>query len=148
MVIGKALANGYPLAAIGGSREVMNFANQTWISSTTATEFVSLAAARATLAVFREQQVARHLEATGARLLKGLRRLADDYSHLGVVASGVPQMCYLEYADEQLAFKVAAACAAQGLLFKRNAYNFVSLAHDDAAVDRAVATLDEVLAAC
>ena len=30
---------------------------------------------------------------------------------------------------------LAAKCAARGLIFKRNAYNFVSLAHSDAVVD-------------
>jgi glutamate-1-semialdehyde aminotransferase len=40
---------------------------------------------------------------------------------------------------------VALACAARGLLFKRTGYNFVSLAHDDAAVDRTIGILDEVL---
>ena len=32
------------------------------------------------------------------------------------------------------------------LLFKRTAYNFVSLAHDEATVDRTLGILDEVLA--
>ena len=54
-------------------------------------------------------------------------------------------MCFLEYRDEPLSGRVAVACAARGLLFKRNAYNFVSLAHDDDAVDRALAILDDAL---
>ena len=42
---------------------------------------------------------------------------------------------------------VARGCARRGLLFKRTAYNFVSLAHDDAAIDSALDVLDEVLRA-
>jgi glutamate-1-semialdehyde 2,1-aminomutase len=45
VVLGKALANGFPLAAVGGKREVMEQVRRTWISSTLATEMVSLAAA-------------------------------------------------------------------------------------------------------
>jgi glutamate-1-semialdehyde aminotransferase len=41
---------------------------------------------------------------------------------------------------------VARGCAARGLLFKRTAYNFVSLAHDEETIDRTLETLDEVLA--
>ena len=33
----------------------------------------------------------------------------------------------------------------RGLLFKRNAYNFVSLAHHGADIEGAMGTLDEVL---
>jgi glutamate-1-semialdehyde aminotransferase len=36
-------------------------------------------------------------------------------------------------------------CAKRGLLFKRTAYNFVSLAHDESAVDRALEIVDDVL---
>jgi glutamate-1-semialdehyde aminotransferase len=41
--------------------------------------------------------------------------------------------------------KAAVACARRGLLFKRNAYNFVSLAHGETEIDHALAVLREVL---
>jgi glutamate-1-semialdehyde aminotransferase len=41
---------------------------------------------------------------------------------------------------------VARGCAARGLLFKRSAYNFVSLAHEEETIDRTLETLDVVLA--
>ncbi len=40
---------------------------------------------------------------------------------------------------------IAIGCAERGMLWKRGAYNFVSLAHDAAAVDRAIAILSEVV---
>ena len=46
---GKAMANGYPLAAIVGRRELMEAARKTWISSTLASETTALAAAAAVL---------------------------------------------------------------------------------------------------
>lgn len=147
-VLGKALANGYPLAAVGGAGALMDRVNQTWISSTMATEFVSLAAARATIAAMRVHDVPRHLNDIGSRLLAGLHRLASRYPASGIRAMGIAEMCYLRYENEAMSARVAAACAAQGLLFKRTAYNFVSFAHDKAAVDRALTTLDQVLAAC
>lgn len=54
-------------------------------------------------------------------------------------------MCFLHYATDELSRDVAAAAAKRGLLFKRTAYNFVSLAHDDAIVDRTLAILDDAL---
>jgi glutamate-1-semialdehyde 2,1-aminomutase len=148
IVVGKALANGYPLAAVGGSGALMDRVNDSWVSSTMATEFVSLAAARATIAVMRQRDVPRHLNDKGSRLFAGLQQLATRYGGLGVHAAGIAEMCYLRYDSEALSLRVAVACAARQVLFKRNAYNFVSLAHDDAAVDRALTTLDEVLSAC
>ena len=41
VVMGKAIANGFPLALVGGRTDVMAGVSRTWISSTLATEFVS-----------------------------------------------------------------------------------------------------------
>jgi glutamate-1-semialdehyde 2,1-aminomutase len=145
VVIAKAVANGFPLAAVGGRREVMDLIGRTWISSTMATEWVSLAAAKATLGIMCEAKVPSHLARVGSRLLDGFRSLATRHPGLVIGAAGIPEMCHLEFRDEPLSGRVAVACAERGLLLKRSAYNFVSLAHDDAAVDRALAILDDAL---
>ena len=147
VVIGKALANGFPLAAVGGRADLMEAVARTWISSTLATESVALAAARATIEVFVEQDVCRRLHAVGTRLLHGLHELQR--RHAGVITgvAGIAEMCFLHYASEDLSHRTAQAAAAQGLLFKRTAYNFVSLAHDERAVDRSLEILDGVLRA-
>jgi glutamate-1-semialdehyde aminotransferase len=147
VVIGKAIANGFPLAAVGGRADVMEAVSRTWISSTLATEFVSLAASRATLAAMVQADVPAHLARVGTRLLSGLQALAAAHPELAVRAAGLPEMCFLEYRDEPVSGRVAMACVARGLLFKRSAYNFVSLAHDEAAVDRTLDILDDALAA-
>ena len=147
VVIGKAIANGFPLAAVGGRADVMDAVARTWISSTLATEFVSLAASRATLAAMVQAEVPAHLTRVGTRLLVGLHALAAAHPELTVRATGLPEMCSLEYRDEAVSGRVATACAARGLLFKRSAYNFVSLAHDEATVDRTLGILDDALSA-
>ncbi len=148
IVLGKAIANGYPLAVVGGRADVMRAVQRTWISSTLATESVSLAAARATVAEMKTKGVPAHLGLMGARLFSGLTRLASEDPTGGVHCAGIPQMCYLRYADNARSQRVAAECARRGLLFKRTAYNFVSLAHDASSVDSALKTLGEVLATC
>jgi len=144
-VLGKALANGFPLAVVGGRADLMSAATRTWISSTLATEGVALAAARATLDTFEREAVCDHLHRLGTRLLHGLHRLQR--KHPGTVAgvAGMAEMCFLHFTTEDLSRAVAVGCAKRGLLFKRTAYNFVSLAHDEGAVDRALEVLDEVL---
>ncbi len=144
IVIGKALANGFPLAAVGGRGDLMRQVERTWISSTMATECVALAAARATLRVAREADLAGHIARVGAALYRGLGDLAARYPHL-VTLAGIPEMCYLRYADEAQSGRAARACAERGLLFKRTAYNFVSLAHTEREVGVALDVLGEVL---
>jgi glutamate-1-semialdehyde aminotransferase len=123
----------------------MSAVSRTWISSTLATEWVSFAAARATLQELVARRVPDHLGRIGARLMDGLRRLAE--RHQGVVrgVAGLPEMCCLLYHDDDRGAALAVEAARRGLLFKRGVYNFVSLAHDEAAVDAALEILDASL---
>ncbi len=145
VVLGKALANGYPLAAVGGKAECMRLVDKTWISSTMATEFVSLSAARAVIGVARETNLPARLAELGGRLHAGFARCAERYPHLVTGVAGIPEMCHLRFVSEDVSRAVAQGCVHRGLLFKRTAYNFVSLAHDEAAIDQALGTLTEVL---
>jgi glutamate-1-semialdehyde 2,1-aminomutase len=147
VVMGKALANGFPLAAVGGAREVMNGVGRTWISSTLATEFVSLAAAKATLQVMVTAAVPDHLRRVGRRLHQGLQDLHREHPDLIAGVGGIPEMCFLQYGEEAVSRAVTAACAHSGLLFKRSAYNFVSLAHQESEIDRTIRWLREALSA-
>jgi glutamate-1-semialdehyde aminotransferase len=146
IVMGKALANGFPLALVGGSAEVMAAAERTWISSTLATEMPALAAAGATLDVMVRERVPERLHHIGGRLMEGLGRIAERHPGLVRAVRGIPQMCHLDYRDEAVSFAVARGCARRGVLFKRSAYNFVSLAHQPADIDRALEALDQSLA--
>ena len=146
-VVGKALANGFPLAVVGGRADLMAGAGRTWISSTLATESVALAAARATLEAFVQEDVCAHLHRVGTQLLHGLHRLHRKHADLVTGVGGIAEMCFLHYASESISRDVARGCAARGLLFKRTAYNFVSLAHDPGTIDRTLDVLGEVLGA-
>lgn len=145
VVLGKALANGFPLAVVGGRADLMAAASRTWISSTLATESVALAAAKATLEVIERDNVCAHLHRIGTRLLHGLHRLQGEHAAFVTAVGGVAEMCFLHFASEHVSRDVARGCAGRGVLFKRTAYNFVSLAHDEAVVDRTLDVLERVL---
>jgi glutamate-1-semialdehyde aminotransferase len=146
MVIGKAIANGFPLAAVGGAARVMDEAHRTWISSTTATEFVSLAACAATLDALVSEGVPGTLARLGAPLYDGFVELAALHPRQVDRVIGIPEMCALAFRGDDGGARVAAECARRGLLFKRGAYNFVSAAHGGADVVRLLDVLGEVLA--
>jgi glutamate-1-semialdehyde aminotransferase len=145
VVIGKALGNGFPLAAVGGRADLMSGTSRTWISSTLATEAVALAAARATLEVFEREDVCGQLHRTGTRLLHGLHELQRRHPDTIVGVAGIAEMCFLHYATDDGARRLALGAARRGVLFKRTAYNFVSLAHDEGTVDRTLEILDAAL---
>lgn len=144
--LGKAMANGFPLSALGGRRDVMDAVTRTWISSTLATETVSLAAARATLDAYEQQQVCEHLHKLGTRLLHGLHRIQQAHPAVATGVGGIAEMCFLHWANEEVSQQVAVGCAQRGVLFKRTAYNFVSLAHEETTIDRTLAILEETVA--
>jgi 4-aminobutyrate aminotransferase-like enzyme len=112
-----------------------------------ATEGVSLAAARATLEVFEREDVCGHLHRVGTRLLHGLHELQRRHPVAITGVAGIAEMCFLHYATDELSHRAALDAAKRGVLFKRTAYNFVSLAHDNATVDRTLEILDAALQA-
>lgn len=132
-VLGKALANGFPLAALVGRADVMVRVKETWISSTLATETVGLAAARAVLGVWERTDVAGHIGAVGRRLLDGLARLEGAG---GFTVVGLPEMCLLRFPDAARERRFLLAAVERGVLLKRGAYDFPSLAHGEREVER------------
>jgi glutamate-1-semialdehyde aminotransferase len=148
VVLGKALANGFPLAAVGGRADVMAGAERTWISSTLATEAVALAAAMATIRASVAARLPHHLGRVGGILFQGLDRLAGRFPGVVAGVAGLPEMCYLRFVDPAAGGRVAWRCFERGVLIKRTAYNFVSLAHGEAEVRQGLEVLEEALAAC
>ncbi|MBF8271062.1 MAG: aminotransferase class III [Magnetococcales bacterium] len=72
---GKGLANGYPLSAIGGRKEIMRFMEDIFFSFTFGGEALSLAAARATLDKLRREPVLETMWTRGKQLLDGVREM-------------------------------------------------------------------------
>jgi glutamate-1-semialdehyde 2,1-aminomutase len=142
-VLGKALANGYPLAALVGRADVMVRVKETWMSSTLATEWVSLAAARAVLDVWDRTDVAGHIAGVGRRLLEGLAPLA---AAGGCEVVGLPEMFFLRFREPDAERRFLLAAVERGVLLKRGAYDFPSLAHGEREVARTVEAVAGALA--
>ena len=68
---GKGLANGYPVAAIAGRRDVMKLMEEVFFSFTFGGEALSLAAARATLLKLQREPVVETLAARGQQIIDG-----------------------------------------------------------------------------
>ena len=75
-VLGKAMSNGYPMAAIIGRKKVMQAAEETFISSTYWTEKIGPVAALATIKKMQKVNVPAHLKKIGRIIGEGWKRLA------------------------------------------------------------------------
>lgn len=71
---GKAMANGFPLSALAGRRELMREFEEVFFSGTFGGEALSLAAAAATLRKLERDKVIDRLWALGRTLQEGIRR--------------------------------------------------------------------------
>lgn len=133
-VFGKALANGYPLSAVVGRAQVMEAARSTWISSTLAGEAVALAAARAVLDWHARGEVCETLWKVGAEMCRAVERAIAGARIDGVRVRGIPPMWFLDFDDEARRSRFLELALEGGVLLKRGAYNFASVAHDDEAI--------------
>ncbi len=87
-VFSKAMANGFPIGAVAGKREVMSAWEGVSISSTFGGDTVSMAASLATIAELREKRVHDQVWRMGARLMQGINAMAGDLG-LGIRAEGL-----------------------------------------------------------
>ena len=97
---GKGLANGYPLSAVAGRRDVMLLMEEIFYSFTFGGETLSLAAAKATLTKLRREPVLETLSAQGQNVID---RLSDLIRQCGMEdtfsVSGHPSWCFFNIRD-------------------------------------------------
>ena len=131
---GKALANGYPLAFVGGDRALMQAARNTWISSTLASESTALAAAWAILDWHEQAEICEALASTGRELRAAVSAEIAACGVEGVTVEGIDPMWLIRFDDPARETRFLEHAAAEGVLFKRGAYNYASIAHDEEAI--------------
>ena len=144
-VFGKALANGFPLSAIVGRDAVMRAASECWISSTLAGETMALAAASAVLDWHEKAEVCEGIWAAGDEMMQGVQRAITASGVSGVSVRGIPPMWLLDFEDEDQRTRFGELAVDAGVLFKRGAYNYASLAHEESDVGDIESAASEAL---
>jgi glutamate-1-semialdehyde 2,1-aminomutase len=162
--LAKGLGGGFPVAAIGGSREVMSIiADGTYShSGTYNANVVACAAVSATMDLLAEPGLFERQRALGERLMAGLRSLARE-AGLAVIVEGLGTVFQVWFSDQPIRnWRDAQRHAREdlftswwqemllrGVLFHPSQYEnlFVSLVHTDADVDAMLAAAAESFAA-
>jgi glutamate-1-semialdehyde aminotransferase len=130
---GKALANGFPLAAIVGRAGVMEAARRAWISSTLAGESVALAAAGAVLDGHARGGVCEAIREAGAAMKSAVEDAIEESGVRGVSVRGIAPMWLVDFDSDARRSRFLEIAVGRGVLFKRGAYNYASTAHDEEA---------------
>ena len=143
----KALGNGHPIGAVIGTRDAMEGAHQSFISSTYWTEGVGPAAALATLDKMSVHDVPGHVARIGARIQECWRSLAGKHRLPLGVTDGYP--CFAHFAFDHPQADALRTLFSQWMLtegFLAGGAVYPTLAHTDDIVDRYAEATDRVFA--
>ena len=156
----KALANGFPLAAIGGRREVMEVVGRgVSQGGTYCSNAVGIAAADATLEILEDGQVLKAIDAQGRKLMAGIRRLLEErgIAHQVQGPGGMFGLLFMDEAPHEfrdmrrhnagLYEALAMELVARGVIPDPDAREpwFLCAAHDDAAIDETLEVFAQAL---
>jgi glutamate-1-semialdehyde 2,1-aminomutase len=148
--LGKGLANGFPLSAVCGRRDVMMLMEEIFFSFTLGGETLSLAAAKATISKIQRQPVIETMAKRGERLVAGLSKLIEQ-GGLGdlLSVSGHPTWSFLNIADTQKSSSWATKTLFLQEMFARGilvlSTHNISYAHSEADIDQLLGVYGEVL---
>jgi glutamate-1-semialdehyde 2,1-aminomutase len=156
----KALGNGYPVAAFGGSREIMSIIGHGVAQGGTYTNNkAGIAAAYATLKLMQTQPILKTIEQRGKRLMDGLREIFED-NDIPAVFSGYPAMfsfafgadkvtCQRDWAksDQAMYEELIAKAIDRGVMPDNDAREpwFLCYSHSDVDIDETLNVYAEIV---
>jgi glutamate-1-semialdehyde 2,1-aminomutase len=145
-VFAKAISNGYPMAAIVGTGDAMQAAQETFISSTCWTERIGPAAALATIRKQHRVNAPQRLIESGARVQTGWREAAARLG-LAITVSGMPPLAHFQFDTSKP--QALRTLFTQGMLERgflaTNAY-YATCAHTGEQIDCYLAAAADVFA--
>lgn len=144
-VFGKAMSNGYPMAAVIGKGEVMDVTQDSFISSTSWTERVGPTAAIATINKTRKYNVPSHLCKIGNSIGDGWKELAEKHG-LKIDVMGIPSLTTFKFGygeiNQALHTLFTQEMLERRFLASKSVY--VSYSHNEKYVKKYLKNVDEV----
>ncbi len=148
---GKAMANGYPISAVVGRREVISAVeSKVFISSTFFPNSLEMVAALKTIEILERERVPDKLWARGQKLLDRLGRVVAA-SGVPCTLSGIPPMPFITFdADPQKKYKERrnlfyTELIRRGVFLQPYHHGYICYRHTDEELDRVVGTVEEAL---
>ena len=146
-VFAKSLGNGHPIGAVIGTREAMQGAHRTFISSTYWTEGVGPAAALATLRKMQQIDVPAHCRWAGEQVKSAWRSSAQRHALAIVDNNGYPALAHFafDHPEAQL-LKTAYIQRMLRRGFLAGTVFYATLAHTPEVLESYAQAIDEVFA--
>ncbi len=149
--VGKAMANGYSIAALVGKREVMSvYVKDAFLSSTYFPNSLEMAASMKCLEILEREKVQDAIWERGTRFLERLGAIVDA-SGVPVTRSGIPPMPFLtfdhvddHYKERRTEFYTQ--CIRRGLFVQPYHHWYICYRHTEADLSRALDVVEESLA--
>ncbi len=144
----KAIANGYPLAALLGNDRAREAASKIFATGSFWTSAVPMAAALATLHVLERDNGIAHMHRVAKKITDGMAAQAKSQG-LRVNITGHPTMTYVRFVGDtewQQTIRFAAACARNGLYVHPRHNWFVSTAITDEVAAEVLAITEDAFA--
>jgi glutamate-1-semialdehyde-2,1-aminomutase len=149
---GKAMANGYPISAVVGRREVMSAVeSKVFISSTFFPNSLEMVAALKTIEILERERVPDKLWARGQKLLDRLGQVVAA-SGVPCALSGIPPMPFITFeTDPQKKYKdrrtlFYTEVIRRGVFLQPYHHGYICYRHTDEELDTVVGTAEEALA--
>ena len=145
-VFAKAMSNGYAMSAIVGTGDVMQAAQDSFISSTFWTEKIGPVATLATIRKHRDHDVAKHLVAAGEKVQAAWRDSANR-SGLDITITGIPPLAHFSFDyPNGLAIRTLFTQMMLEKGFLATAAFYASFAHGAEPIASFVTAIDETFA--
>lgn len=142
-VFSKAMGNGHPIAAVIGTREAMDSAHTSFISSTYWTEAVGPTAALATIEKMEKTRVWEYVAGIGETIQKDWLDAAER-NGLKVHISGIPCLAHFAFEDAPLEMKTLYTRLMLEEGFLANTAIYPTLAHNEEILKKHRIALDKV----
>lgn len=151
-LFGKAMANGYPISAVCGRRDIMKKLadGEVFISSTFFPNSLEIVAALKTIEILERERVCDSIWERGTEFLKTLQGIVDD-SGAHAEFSGIPPMPYITFpADPEKKYKARrklfyAQAIRRGLFMQPYHHSYICHRHTDADLEEAAKIIKESL---
>ena len=151
-VLGKAMANGYPLSVVTGKKEVMMEAeSKLFISSTFFPNSEAFVAALKTIEILERENVLEKIWEKGSMMMKKIQGLIDTYD-VGAQLTGVAPMFYITFKKEETgAYKAKrkdfyTQLIRKGFFFTPFHHAYISHRHTTQDLELTLAAMDETFA--
>ncbi len=90
-IFGKALGNGFAITALIGKREIMEYSNETFISSTFWTERIGPTAALATIKFMEQKKTWKKIKKIGEKIQFNWKKIAEN-NKMNIKINGIPSL--------------------------------------------------------